>query len=72
MTTEYQLCPNTTQFFVKNGFTSDTQLILNIYMSDEALLYDGTHFIASSDITRFFNAEDYNDNGYMTAVQTSQ
>ena len=68
----YQMCPNVTSFQVKNGYFSDTNLKLSVEMSAAAVKHDGTHYTIASDLTRYFNADDYNENGFLKSVQTSQ
>lgn len=43
---------------------SNTSFVLRVEMTDAGLFYAGQHFVMSADITRFFNADDYNENGY--------
>ena len=66
------MCPNVTSFQVKNGYFSDTNLKLSVEMSAAAVKHDGTHYVIASDLTRYFNAADYNENGFLKSVQTSQ
>ena len=68
----YQLCPNVTSFQVKNGYFSDTNLRLSVEMTEAGAKYEGTHYVIASDLTRYFNAADYNNNGFLNTVQTSQ
>lgn len=58
----FQLCPNITEFKTSGGFFGNTNLKLTIDMTVVGSKFNGNHYVVASDLTRFFNADDFNEN----------
>ena len=71
---EAMLCPNTTDITVKGGANGDVYFDLNIIGTETAVelgVVDMT-MIYKADITRYFNAEQYEDDGFQPAITLYQ
>ena len=64
------LCPNTTSLFVEGGLDGDTYIDISVYATE--LAYEegvvNESMIYQADITRYFNAEQYQEDGYQPAI----
>ena len=71
---EHMLCPNTTYFFVEGGITGDQLLQADIYAYTDTVESGKIEqiIIFTSEIVRYFTPEEYNKNGYQSAITLTE
>ena len=62
------LCPNFTSFELLAGLFPAEGLYLNLTRTAEGKAYDGNHFVYQIDVTQYFTADFYNENGFQNAI----
>ena len=70
---DFMQCPNVTSFEVRGQELADFFFTVNVVLNNGASLDPdvGKTIIYLADISHFFNAEDYRENGYQEAITLS-
>ena len=66
------LCPNITSFDVLGGQFPTNGLYLNLTRTDLGKAYSGAHVVYQVDVTQYFTADFYNENGFQNAIILSE
>ena len=72
---KYQLCPNVTSMIIHGGEDiNSTSFLLSVYAQNQTVFEDDAECatIYVSEISRYFNVNDYHDNGYMNYITLSE
>ena len=72
---DYTLCPDVTSMIIHGGEGNNTtNFWLDIYAKNEDVFEDKTDcaMVCVAEISRYFNVQDYLDNGYMNYITISE